>query len=144
MASMPQFEGLVQDVHGLPVPVKRVGAQWFYVVSEDGFDWHIEGAKIDDAVWRRMKDEFQKLKGNILPQVLAQLGQDDPFTAAAYEMAIDNMGSDNAMSIPQEHKDMLALMGFRIVVDYHGAVLEVAMPTMEGDPDDLDDRDDDR
>ncbi len=129
------FAGLVQDPRGQPVDVRRVGTSEFYVVREDDFDWHIEASRVDAAVWQYMKEQFSRLKGDVLPQALDAMGKGDPFTLAAIEAAIDNMDKVGPMQLPPEQKDMLALVGFHIVIDYHGDVLEVAMPEQGIDPD---------
>ncbi len=133
------FEHLIYDPEGESVSVKKIGGNDFYVVVEDGFDYHIAAAKVDTAVWNTLRTHFQKAKEDHLPAALAAMGVEDPFTLAAYEAAIDNIGSAEALAIAPEHKDMLALMGFRIVIDYHGDVQDVVMPDQEIDPD-ADDR----
>lgn len=127
------FEHLVYDPVGQSVPVKKIGGSDFYVVVEDSFDYHIAAQKVDAAVWNTLKSHFQRAKEDHLPAALEAMGVEDPFTLAAYESAIDNIGSAESLSIAQEHKDMLALMGFRIVIDYHGDVQEVVMPEQEID-----------
>lgn len=135
MMATAAFAGLVHSTQDKPVPVKRIGPNDFYVVTEDGFDWHIEADKVDAAVWKQLKEQFQQLKGGILPDVLDAMGQGDPFTVAAYEAAIDNLGNAENMFILPEHRDILALVGFRIIIDYHGDVWEIQMPAQEIDPD---------
>ncbi len=138
MSGTAAFAGLVKDPRGQAVEVRRIGGNEFYVVREDDFDWHIEASKVDAAVWQYMKEQFTRLKGDILPHALEAMGQGDPFTLAAIESAIDNMDKVDAVHLPSEQKDMLALVGFHIVIDYHGDVLEVAMPEQGLDPDDDD------
>ena len=130
------FEHLVYNPLGEAVPVKKIGGNDFYVVVEDGFDYHIAAAKVDAAVWDTLRSHFQKAKDEHLPAALAAMGVEDPFTLAAYEAAIDNIGSAETLAIAPEHKDMLALMGFRIVIDYHGDVQDVVLPEQEMDPGD--------
>ncbi len=132
------FEHLVYDPAGQPVPVKKIGGNDFYVVGEDGFDYHIAAGKVDSAVWNTLRSHFQKAKEDHLPAALAAMGVEDPFTLAAYEAAIDNIGTADTVAIAPEHKNMLALMGFRIVIDYHGDVQDVVMPEQTIDPEDDD------
>ena len=58
MTARAKFGGLVQDSHGNLVNVRRVGADEVYVVCEDGFDWHLEARKVDNAIWSHMKQNF--------------------------------------------------------------------------------------
>ena len=125
------FEHLVYDQTGSSVPVKKIGGNDFYVVVEDGFDYHIEAGKVDAAVWNTLKSHFLQVKDDQLPAALEAMGVEDPFTLAAYEAAIDNIGAADALTIAPEHKDMLALLGFRIVIDYHGDVKDVVMPEQD-------------
>lgn len=134
--SPASFAGLVKDAAGRAVPVKRIGTRDFYVVTEDGFDYHIEADKVDAAVWARLKASFQQLKGDLLPKALEAMGQGDPFTVAAYEAAIDKIGQPGSATMLPEHRDLLAMIGFHIVIDYHGDVQEVRMPEQAIDPDD--------
>ncbi len=135
MCAQAAFTGLVQDARGQAVEVKRVGGNECYVVREDDFDWHIEASRVDATVWQYLQEQFSRIKGDILPQALEAMGQGDPFTLAAIESAIDNMGKVDAVQLPPEQKEMLALVGFRIVINYHGDVLEVVMPEQGIDPD---------
>ena len=43
--NLAAFEHLVYDQTGSSVPVKKIGGNDFYVVMEDGFDYHIEAGK---------------------------------------------------------------------------------------------------
>ncbi len=130
------FEHLIYDLAGESVPIKKIGSHDFYVVEEDGFDYHIAASKVDAAVWDTLKSHFQKAKEDHLPAALAAMGVEDPFTLAAYEAAIDNIGMADTLLIAPEHKDMLALMGFRVVIDCHGDVQDVVLPEQEIEPED--------
>lgn len=137
--SYAAFDQLVFDRSGEIVPVKRIGGSDHYVVAEDGFDYHIASGKVDDAVWSYLRTEFQKVKEEQLPAALEAMGVTDPFTLAAYEAAIDKFGSGDSPAMAPQQKDLLALMGFRIVIDYHGDVLDIEMPSqpidLDGDGD---------
>ena len=59
---------------------------------------------MDAAVWDTLKSQFLQVKDDQLPAALEAMGVEDPFTLAAYEAAIDNIGAADALTIAPEHK----------------------------------------
>ena len=128
MAARAMFGGLVQDSRGDLVNVRRIGADEVYVVREDGFDWHLEAGKVDAAIWSHMKQMFVEHRDLIPPEALQALTNGDIFQQAAIESALDRVDEIERIEMPPQQRDLLALLGFRVVIDYHGDVLEVVMP----------------
>ena len=63
-----------------------------------------------------------------VPGILEMMGQDDIFTKAAVESSLDKMEEAVGNPLPDEAKGLLGMLGFQIVIDFHGDVVEIKMP----------------
>ena len=63
------------------------------------------------------------------------LGKDDIFTKVAVESSINNIEQNVGQSIPEEARQWMGMLGFRIIIDFHGNVVDIQMPAggIEGD-----------
>ena len=60
------------------------------------------------------------------------LGKDDLFTKAMIESSITHMDEQvMQQGLPDDARMMLGMMGFKIVVNIHGEVVKLDMPTQE-------------
>ena len=75
-----------------------------------------------------MKQIFVEHRDQIPPEALQALTHGDIFQQAAIESALDRVDEIERIEMPPQQRDLLALLGFRVVIDYHGDVLEVVMP----------------
>lgn len=140
MAHKAVFEGLVVDEDDRPVGVKTIGAEPFYVVDDDGFLRHIPAETIDRQVLTIMQEYVLSNRDAVVAGMLETMGKKDLFTKAAVEASIGQMGEQMEQlfttGLPSEARQWLGMMGLRIVIDVHGAVIDLQMP--EGiDPDDF-------
>ncbi len=137
MAKTAMFEGLVVDARGNPAPVKLVGEQACYVVDDDGFLRHIDAAAVDRQVLSFIKGQVDVNRDIAVDGVMQMLGQDDLFTKVAVESSIDKMDENVGQSIPAEARQWLGMLGFRIVIDEQGTVLDIELPAggIEGEED---------
>jgi len=67
-------------------------------------------------------------------QTAKLLGQDDIFSKAVIRQQLEN-SKDNfeqlrATGLPQDMRSYLGMTGFRIVVDFHGDVVEIKQPAI--------------
>ena len=60
--------------------------------------------------------------------MLEMMGQDDVFTKAAVESSINRMEEAVGQPIPEDARQWLGMLGFRIVIDFHGNIVEIQMP----------------
>jgi hypothetical protein len=64
------------------------------------------------------------------------LGQDDPFSKAIIEQQLKNIDKqfDTLMQtgIPEDMRAYLGMMGFKVIVNYHGEVVRVEQPGSAG------------
>ena len=52
-----------------------------------------------------------------------------PVTKAAVESSIDNIDQAVGQEIPEQSRQWLGMMGFRVIIDDGGHVVEIEMPT---------------
>lgn len=122
------FEGLVFDEAGNPASVAWVGENACYIVWDDDFKRHIDAEEVDRQVLRFMRDQVEGQRDLTVTAMLEMLGKDDIFTKAAVESSINNMEKAVGNPIPTEARQYLGMLGFKIVIDFHGHVLGVNLP----------------
>lgn len=135
MAKAAMFAGLVVDEEGRPAEVAKVGDNACYVVLDDDFRRHIDAAQVDRQVLRFMREQVDEHRDLAVEQMLNMLGKDDIFTKVAVESSINNIEQNVGQSIPEEARQWMGMLGFRIIIDFHGNVVDIQMPAggIEGD-----------
>ncbi|RIK37192.1 MAG: hypothetical protein DCC55_25045 [Chloroflexi bacterium] len=128
MARSAMFAGLVFDESGNPAQIAYVGENACYVVFDDDFKRHIDAAQVDLQVLRFMRDQVEEHRDLAVKTMLDMLGKDDIFTKAALESSINNIEQNVGQALPDEAKQWLGMLGFKIVVDFHGNVVDIQMP----------------
>jgi len=132
----PLFTGLVVDENGKPVSAGFIGSQPAYVVDDDGFKRHIPAEDVDRAVLNQMAEMMKGSEDLLSEQTAKMLGQDDPFSKAMIENQLKNIDKqfDTIMQtgFPEEMHAYLGMMGFKVVINYHGDVLRVEQPGSSG------------
>jgi hypothetical protein len=130
------FEGLVYNECGQTAQVVRIGGVAHYAIPDDGFLRHVEAAGIDGKVLESIKSQITTNQDLVIRGVLEMMGKDDLFTKAAVESSIMNMEQNIRQSDPSQWLPWLRFMGFRVVVNVHGEIVELMYPTQaesEGD-----------
>ena len=137
MATSAMFEGLVFDERRNAAPVKYVGERACYVVDEDGFMRHIDAALVDQQVLDFLKGQVDQHRDLAVSGMMDMMGKDDIFTKAAVESSIDNIDQAVGQAIPEQSRQWLGMMGFRVIIDDRGQVVDLEMPTggIEGEED---------
>ncbi len=128
MAPTAMFSGLVVDENGRAAEVGYVGADACYVVYDDDFRRHIDAAQVDRQVLRFMREQVEGNRQMAVGAMLEMMGRDDIFTKAAVESTIDNMEDAIGQPIPEDARQWLGMLGFRIQIDFHGDVIDIQMP----------------
>ncbi len=133
MSSKALFAGLVVDENDRVVDTADVGGEAFYVIDDAGFKRHIPAEQVDRQVLAQMQDMMKGSEGLISEQTAKMLGQDDIFTKAMIEQQLKNMDKqfDALMQqgIPEEGRAYMGMLGFRVVINYHGDVLRIDQPS---------------
>jgi hypothetical protein len=134
------FAGLVFDESGRPAETAYVGEEPCYVVDDAGFRRHIPSEQVDRAVLANMQELIKGSEDLVGEQAAKMIGQEDPFSVAAIAHQIKNMDKQfDAMmetGLPEDARAYLGMMGFKIVINYHGDVISVEQPGIASDDDD--------
>jgi hypothetical protein len=137
MAQQPLFAGLVIDEEGRAVDASFIGSDPCYVIDDSGFRRHIPAEQIDRAVLAQMAEMMKGSEDLLSEQTAKMLGQDDPFSKAIIEQQIKNIDKqfDTLMQtgIPEDMRAYLGMMGFKVVINYHGEVVRVEQPGVASD-----------
>ena len=131
MAYHAMFEGLVYDQNNHSVDVAYIGDEAHYVIDDMGFRRHVEAEPIDRQIVTLFVSQMRDHKELAVAQALQMVGRDDLFTKAAIEAQLRNVNVDDIVGqiIPPQARDYLALMGFRIVINHHGELVDIKQPT---------------
>jgi hypothetical protein len=134
MPLKPLFNGLIFDESGRPVDVAYVGETPCYVVDDAGFRRHIPSVDVDRQILQWMKDAIEGHEDVLTEQTAKMLGQEDPFSVAMIQNQLKNIDQQFEQlmqtGIPEEGRAYMGMMGFKVVINYHGEVLEVIQPGM--------------
>jgi hypothetical protein len=96
---------------------------------------HVEAEYVDRQIVGMIKERIMAMRDVITEGVIHMLGQEDLFTRASIEHAIENM--DRVLE--SDHVDVdelrttLWMTGFRATVNVHGDVVHLEIPGLEGE-----------
>lgn len=133
MSNIAMFEGLVYDETGKPVEISWVGRDACYVLDDGDFKRHIDAEEVDRQVLRLFKEQIDQHRDIAVRGVLQMMGTDDIFSKTAVEYSINRMDEAVGQPIPLEAREMLRSMGFKIIVDFHGDVIDISMPSEDSE-----------
>lgn len=128
------FPGLVFDEQDKPAEVVYIGDEPCYVVDDDGFRRHIPSEQVDRQVLNSMSEQIEGHEDILTDQAAKMLGQEDIFSRAALLNQFKNIDSQLdqllATGIPQDALAYLGMLGFKIVINVHGEVVDFNQPGM--------------
>lgn len=131
------FAGLVFDESGRPAESAYVGEDPCYVVDDSGFRRHIPSEQVDRQVLANMQELIKGSEDLVSEQAAKMIGQEDPFSVAAITHQLKNMDKqfDQMLQVgfPEETRAYLGMMGFKVVINYHGDVVSVEQPGVASD-----------
>ena len=135
MAQQAMFDGLVYDEFDNPVTTTVIGGDAQYVVDDDGFRRHIDADLVDRQVVAFFLEQLQQNRDLAVQQALQMLGSDDLLTKAAVDASLRNINMDQVMAqgVPAQARDMLGMLGFRVVINVHGDVVRLDQPSATDD-----------
>ena len=140
MTSQAVFQGLVFDENDQPLNITFVGSEACYVIDDEGFLRHVPAEKIDNQVVDAIKNQVEDNKELIAEQTIKMIGDVDIFTHGIIQNQLANIDEqfDHLLSkgIPEDGRIYLGMLGFKIIVNFHGEVIRVeqpAAPTADGD-----------
>lgn len=135
MAQQAFFRGLVYDEFENPVQSKTIGGEAFYVVDDQGFLRHIEAEQIDRRILTVFLEQLEENKDLAITQAMQMMGQDDLFTKAALDAQMRNIDVDQILQqgLPEQARNMMGMVGFRVVIDVHGEIIRFDQPALPDD-----------
>jgi hypothetical protein len=126
------FLGLVVDENNRPVSTGYVGDEPCYIVNDAGFRRHIPSEQVDRQIFKFMQDQIEGHEDILSEQTAKMLGQDDIFSRAIIQNQLKNMEQQFEhlleVGIPEDGRAYLGMMGFQVVINIHGEVIEVKQP----------------
>ncbi|MHB0922482.1 MAG: hypothetical protein ACYC6H_02825 [Bellilinea sp.] len=129
----PLFAGLVIDENDQAVEVAMIGGEPMYVVNDAGFRRHIPAEHVDRQVLALMKDQITGHEDLISEQTAKMLGQEDIFSRAIIDNQLKNIDQQLEQllntGIPDEGRAYMGMMGFKIIIDFHGDVVRLDQPS---------------
>jgi len=136
MPNQPLFAGLVIDESGNLAESAFIGSEPCYVVNDSGFRRHIPAEQIDRAVLAQMAEMMKGSEDLLSEQAAKMLGQEDPFSKALIEQQLKNIDKqfDGLIQtgIPEDMRAYLGMMGFKVIINYHGEIVRVEQPGNAG------------
>lgn len=126
------FEGLVFDPDERPLQVEYIGGEAFYVLDDDGFLRYIPAGDVDRQVWEAMTAQIVGNEDILSEQAAKMLGQEDIFTVAVIRNQLENKEKQfealQLAGFPEDTRTYLGMIGFKIIVDHHGEVVDIQQP----------------
>lgn len=127
------FEGLVRDENERAVPVVYVGADPTYVVIEDGMRYHIDARMVDTQVMEIFQENIKSHQPELAEAMMKFMGSKDLFTKVSIDKNLrdfdKNLPQLYEQGIPAEARQYLGMMGFRVVINRHGDLVKLDMPS---------------
>ncbi len=134
------FAGLIFDEQDRPVEAVYVGREPCYVVDDQGFRRHIPAIDIDRQVFDAIVNQIAGHEEIISEQAAKMLGQDDPFSKALIANQLKNIAQQFPIllttGIPEETRAYLGMIGFKIIINIHGEVVDIIQPGIVNPNDD--------
>ncbi len=129
MSRQAVFGGLVIDERDRPAEVAFVGQEACYVVDDAGFRIHIPAEQVDRQVLNEIKAMIDGHEDLLTEETAKMLGSQDPFSKAMIGSQLKNVGQQfetlMQTGIPEEMRAYLGMIGFKVIINMHGEVLEV-------------------
>ena len=125
------FADLVFSEDGEPVQNTFIGTEPHYVIIDGDFKRHVAAEEIDTQVTDWLQEQVSANKGMVSDNVMSMMGKDDLFTKAMIDSSIGRLGEMMQQGLPDDARMMLGMMGFKIIVNVHGEVVNMEMPTQE-------------
>jgi len=137
MTRTPLFNGLVFDENDNPVGTGMIGSEPCYVIDDAGFKRHIPSEQIDLEVLAKLGEQIKGNEELIADQAAKMSGQDDLFSHAIIENQLKNMDKQFQLilqtGLPDDTKAYLGMMGFKVIIDIHGSIVDIIQPGRAAD-----------
>ena len=125
------FSGLVYDEDGELAETAFIGPEPHYVVRDGDFKRHVPAEFVDRQVIEVIQQQAEANKELVSEQIMTMLNQDDLFTKAMIDSSISRLDQVVGQGLPDDARMMLGMMGFKIVINVHGELVNLDMPAQE-------------
>ncbi|MDM8519145.1 hypothetical protein QUF64_03800 [Anaerolineales bacterium HSG6] len=122
------FSGLVYDENEQLLATASIGSEAQYILLDHGFKRHIPAETIDRQVVDWLQKQANDNKELVSENIMSLMGKDDLFTKVMVDSSIGKMDQVMDQGIPEDARNMLGMMGFKIIVDHHGDVIDLKLP----------------
>jgi hypothetical protein len=122
------FAGLVYNEVGEPVETTFVGTEPHYIILDGDFKRHVAAEIVDRQVIDWLQEQAEANKEIVSAQMMAMLGKDDLFTKAMVDSSLGHMDRVMQQGVPEDARLMLGMLGFKIIVNTHGEVVNLEVP----------------
>lgn len=122
------FAGLIYDEEGKPVETTFVGQEPHYIIMDGDFKRHVAAGEVDRQVITWLQEQASANKEMVTTGMMSMLGKDDLFTKAMIDASLHQMHKIMELGLPEDARTMLGMMGFKIIVNMHGEVVNLEMP----------------
>lgn len=127
--SHAMFAGLVFNQQSQPAEVAYIGSEAHYVILDDDFRRHVAARDIDRQVLAYLREMMEPFRDQAVAEMMRMMGQEDLFTKAMIDSSLKNWEQALGQPIPEDMRAWLGMLGFRLVVDVHGEVVEMNLPS---------------
>jgi hypothetical protein len=129
------FADLVFNEEGQPAAAVYVGQVPHYAIPDGDFMRHVEAEYVDRQVVALLQERLLGMRDAVTDGVVHMLGQEDPFTRASIQYALEHMDRilEPGNVDVDELRTALWMTGFRVTVDVHGDVVHLEAPGWEGE-----------
>lgn len=122
------FAGLVYDEEGKLVEATFIGQEPHYIIMDGDFKRHVAAEEVDHQVITWLQEQASANKEMVTTGMMSMLGKDDLFTKAMIDASLQQMHKIMELGLPEDARMMLGMMGFKIIVNMHGEVVNLEMP----------------
>jgi hypothetical protein len=126
------FVNLVFNENDESAEVVYLEDEPYYVILDAGFRRHVEAVHIDRQVVAMLREQILSQRELVTEGILQMMGQDDLFTKAMIDTSIEHLDERLfEQGIPEDARAWLGMLGFKVVVNHHGDIVRLDMPTQE-------------
>ncbi len=125
------FSGLVYNEDGQLAESTYIGVEPHYVIIDGDFKRHVPAEAVDRQVIEVIQQQALSNKEIVTEQIMTMLKQDDLFTKAMIDASLGTMERLMEQGMPEDARIMLGMMGFKIIINVHGELVNLNMPTQE-------------
>ena len=125
------FANLVYSEDGEAVETTYIGTEPHYVIMDGDFKRHVAAEEIDRQVIGWLQGQVSANQELVSTNIMAMMGKDDLFTKAMIDSSIGRLSEMMQQGLPDDARMMLGMMGFKIIVNVHGEVVDLEMPAQE-------------